>query len=67
MSKDTVITTLDQAGEHEDVEVILDANSVFFRQWREGWDCYELIEMSNQQLNDIVTAMNSAEGAYYAS
>lgn len=64
--EDTVITTLDQSGKCNDVEVIIDAESVFFRQWSEEMEVYDLIEMSNQQLNDIVSAMNSPEGAYYA-
>jgi hypothetical protein len=66
MPEDTIITSLDQSATHEDVEVIIDAESVFFRQWNEEEQQYDLIEMSNQQLKDIVAAMNSPEGAYYA-
>ena len=62
----TEIRTLDQAGEHEDVEVIMDAESVFFRQWNEDMGYFDLIEMSDQQLKDILAALNSTEGAYYA-
>jgi len=67
MPEDTIITTLDQEGICNDVEVIIDAESVFFRQWSEDMECYDLMEMSNQQLKDIVAAMNSPEGAYYAN
>jgi len=62
----TLITTLDQKGEQEDVEVHLDEESVFFRQWSEEIQGYDLIEMSMQQLKDIVSAIDSPEGAYYA-
>jgi hypothetical protein len=62
----TVITTLDQNCKQEDVEVHLDEQSVFFRQWSEEIQGYDLIEMSMQQLKDIVSALNSPEGAYYA-
>jgi len=62
----TVITTLDQNCKQEDVEVHLDDQSVFFRQWSEEIQGYDLIEMSMQQLKDIVAALNSPEGAYYA-
>jgi len=62
----TEIRTLDQAGEHEDVEVIMDAESVFFRQWNEDMGYFDLIEMSDQQLKDILAALGSTEGAYYA-
>jgi hypothetical protein len=67
MPEDTIITTLDQEGKCNDVEVIIDAESVFFRQWSDDMEVYDLIEMSNQQLKDIVAAMNSPEGAYYAN
>ena len=62
----TVITTLDQEGEHEDVEIHLDAEGVFIRQWSEELQSFELIELSTQQLEDIITAVDLPEGAYYA-
>jgi hypothetical protein len=62
----TVITTLDQEGEHEDVEIHLDAESIFIRQWSEELQTFDLIELSMQQLNDIITAVDLPEGAYYA-
>ena len=62
----TEIRTLDQGGEHEDVEVIMDAESVFFRQWNEDMGYFDLIEMSDQQLKDIIAALGSTAGAYYA-
>jgi hypothetical protein len=63
----TVITTLDQAGELNDVEVILDEDSIFFRQWSDDMGSYDLVEMSEQQLRDIIAALSKSEGAYYAS
>ena len=62
----TLITTLDNTGEQGDVEVHLDEQSVFIRQWCEEMQVFDLIEMSMQQLKDIVAALNSPEGAYYA-
>jgi hypothetical protein len=67
MLDDTVVTTLDQGGEQEDVEVFFDAKSIIFRQWNDELVSYDLIEMSEQQLRDIIAAMDSPEGAYYAS
>jgi hypothetical protein len=67
LSEDTVVRTLDQEGKREDVEVIIDADSVFIRQWQEGWEHYDVIEMSNQQFKDILAAMNKPEGAYYGN
>ena len=62
----TVITTLDQEGQHEDVEIHLDAESIFIRQWSEELQTFDLIELSMQQLKDIITAVDLPEGAYYA-
>jgi hypothetical protein len=62
----TVITTLDQEGQHEDVEVHLDNESIFIRQWSEELQTFDLIELSMQQLKDIITAVDLPEGAYYA-
>jgi hypothetical protein len=61
-----VITTLDQEGQHEDVEVHLDNESIFIRQWSEELQTFDLIELSMQQLKDIITAVDLPEGAYYA-
>jgi len=63
----TVITTLDQAGKLNDVEVILDEDSIFFRQWSDDMESYDLVEMSEQQLRDIIAALSKPAGAYYAS
>ena len=65
-SEDTIITTLDASGQSEDVEVMIDDDSVFMRQWHEKRQKYEVLEMSIQQFNDIIAAMNLPEGAYYA-
>jgi len=62
----TVITTLDQKGDHEDVEIHLDEESIFIRQWSEELQTFDLIELSMQQLKDIITAVDLPEGAYYA-
>jgi hypothetical protein len=55
--KNTIITSLDQEGKCKDVEVIIDAGSMFLRQWSEDMEDYGLIEISNQQLKDIVAAI----------
>ena len=63
----TVVTTLDQGGEHEDVEVIIDDLDVVIRQYNEDMECYDLINLSHQQFKDILASMEKGEGAYYAS
>lgn len=58
------ITTLDETDDFDDVEVILYEDQVFIRQVNE-YDGVSLIVMSPQQFQDIVSAMDLPEGAYY--
>jgi hypothetical protein len=49
----TVITTMDQRDEFEDVECIIsDDGVVFMRQWNEGANNHDLLYLSFQQLTD---------------
>ena len=65
-SEDTVITTIDDTGDNEDVQVILDENGdVWVRQWDDDKQVHELICMSDHQFKDILAAWNSTEGAFY--
>jgi hypothetical protein len=62
----SVITTLDQNDEYEDIEVILgDDGVVFMRQYEPEMDSYQMLIMSSQQFLDIMAAYKSKEGAYY--
>ena len=63
----SVITTLDQKNEFEDIEVIIDELEIVLRQFDSKKGHYELISMSMQQLTDIITALGKTPGAYYES
>lgn len=63
----TVITTLDETGSYEDVEVVIDDTTVFIAQYVEYTNSRQVLELSYQQLIDIVTALDLPEGAYYTS
>jgi len=52
-----IITSLDGDGSFADVEVIMDVNEVYLRQWDENWQEYSVLVISHQQLNDIRTAI----------
>ena len=60
----TAIVTLDDGGYYEDVEVILDDTCVFIAQEIVGSDRRQVLELSHQQLRDILAAMDLPEGAY---
>jgi len=61
----TIITTLDETASYEDVEVILDDTTVFIAQYIEDTDRRQVLELSYQQLTDILMAIDLPEGAYY--
>ena len=62
----SIITTLDQNDEHEDVEVIFgDDGDVYIRQFEPEMEAYQMVIMSAQQWLDIMAAYKSSEGAYY--
>lgn len=61
----SVITSLDETGEMEDVEVIIsDDDVVFMRQWQEELGKYEMLVLSYQQLLDITASLQTTEGLH---
>ena len=62
---ETIITVLDDGGTYEDVQLYLDENEVYVRQWNERRGCYDLLVMSPKMLAEILEAMKLPEGAYY--
>jgi len=65
--KESIVTVLDDTGKLEDIEVILDEDGLFIRQWSNELDRYELIEFNNQQFKELVTALGLPEGTYVAN
>ena len=61
----SVITSLDETGEMEDVEVIISEDEVvFMRQWQEELGKYEMLVLSYQQLLDITASLQTTEGLH---
>ena len=61
---ETIITVLDDSGVREDVQLYLDDNEVYVRQWNERKQVYDLIVMSPKMLFEIMEAMKQPEGSY---
>ena len=58
----SVITSLDESGEMEDVEVIIsDDDVVFMRQWQEELGKYEMLVLTYHQLLDITESLQTTE------
>jgi hypothetical protein len=62
--EETVITILDDNGVYEDIQIYLDENEVYIRQWNERKQIYDLIVMSPKMFFEIMEAMKRPEGAY---
>lgn len=58
-----LVTTIDQSGNFDDVEVHLYDDTVFIKQVDDA-DLVQLITMSPQQFFDIMSSWNCTEGAY---
>lgn len=61
---ETIITVLDDRGVYEDVQIYLDENEVYVRQWNERKQVYDLIVISPKMFFEIMEAMKCPEGAY---
>lgn len=62
-----VIISIDESAKCEDIEVIIaEDDVVFLRQFVEELNNHQLICISYQQLLDIMAAIKSPEGAFYA-
>mgnify|MGYP003627573339 FL=1 len=61
----SLITTLDDNAEFEDLQVLLDTdNRCYIRQWDEGRQRFTTIVCGFKQLFEVVQAMSSSSGAY---
>ena len=61
----SVIRSLDETGELDDIEMILDDDGlVFMRQWDYSMEKYEMIVMTYQQLLDLVVSLKQTEGIF---
>lgn len=63
----TIITTLDETDSYEDVEVVLDDTTVFIAQYIKDTDRRQVLELSYQQLIDILMSLDLPTGAYYTA
>mgnify|MGYP006094178123 FL=1 len=61
----TIVTSMDEREEHEDLEVVLDGEGiVYMRQYDESYRSYQLVVVSYQQLLDVITSLNQTEGMF---
>lgn len=61
---ETVTTVLDDLGTHEDVQLYIDDNEVYVRQWNESQYKHEVIVMSHKMFQELLEAMKLPAGAY---
>ena len=61
----SVVTSLDEAGCLEDIEVVLDEERVYISQLLPDSDRAQVLEISYQQWLDVLVAMDLPDGAYH--
>lgn len=62
----TVVTVMDEEGNHEDVQLIQDGETVYIRQFNEDEGDYDLIIISPRQFMSLYLAQTLPEGTYKA-
>ena len=60
----TVTTIMDQAGEHEDIQIIQNGETVYIRQFNEDEGEYDLVIMSPTQFTNMFISQDLPEGTY---
>lgn len=61
---ETITTILDDGGQYEDVQLFIDDNEVYIRQWNEARNQHELISMSHIMFQELLQALKKPEGSY---
>lgn len=61
---ETVTHVLDDDGIHEDVQLIIDDNEVYIRQWSENYQRYDLIVMSHKMFIELQQSLQHTEGLF---
>lgn len=62
---ESVTTVMDDQAKYEDVQLFIDENEVYIRQFNEKLDRYELIMMSPKMFKEMVTAIDYPEGMFH--
>tara|TARA_R110001632_G_scaffold6874_1_gene27651 strand:- start:1616 stop:1849 length:234 start_codon:yes stop_codon:yes gene_type:complete len=62
----SIVRSLDETGEMNDVEMILsETGSIFIRQWDDDLEKYEMLIMTYAQLLDIVVSLQQTQGLFH--
>jgi len=60
----SITTILDETAQHEDVQLIIDDEAVYIRQFPEKGPPADLISMTPKMFKDMMEAMNHPEGFF---
>lgn len=61
---ETVTTIMDDDGAQEDVQIFIDDNEVFIRQYNERYNRYDLIVLSHKMYLELLESRKYPEGLY---
>ena len=61
---ETVTTVMDDFGLYEDIQIFIDDNKVYIRQYNDNTDKHDLVVMSSEMYYQMIKAMNLPEGMF---
>lgn len=61
---ESITHIIDDRAVHEDIQLIIDDNEVFVRQWNENLQRYDLIIMSHKMFFELQQALHHSEGLF---
>lgn len=61
---ESITTVMDDRGIHEDIQIFIDENEVYIRQWNEENNGYDIVVMTNDMFTELQLAMNEGEGMF---
>ena len=60
----TITTILDEEGEFDDIQITIDDDRVFIRQFNDHTEKYDIILMTHRMFQEFLVAMKTTEGGY---
>jgi len=61
---ETVTTVMDDLGMYEDIQIFIDDNEVYIRQYNDHTDKHDLVVMSCEMYYQMIKAMRLPEGLF---
>lgn len=61
---ETITTIMDEEDQLEDLQLIIQDEGAYFRQWNEMVGCWDIVVLSHDMFSDLLSALNEGEGFF---